>query len=163
MKETVKLLQEKCRELEVTIGSVESFTGGEFAHTITSVPGASHFFKGALVTYATEEKNRLLGISYHDIDVNGVVSSEISRQMADLGRKKLNVDYCISFTGNAGPEVLEKKEAGEIYIAISTYEDTQVYEYHLKGKRREVQHKAILIALDLLLSQIEKINIQKEG
>ena len=51
------------RQFGRTLGSVESFTGGLFAETITSVSGASHFYKGGLVTYASEEKNRLLGIS----------------------------------------------------------------------------------------------------
>ncbi len=160
MKETVKRLQEKCRKLGVTIGSVESFTGGGFAKAITDVAGASHFFKGGLVTYFTEEKQRLLGISYQDIDRYGVISKEIAVAMAEAGRKKLNVDYCISFTGNAGPEVMEGKEVGEVYIAISTYDHTEYYDYHLTGNRRDVQHKSILIALDLLISQVEKINVQ---
>ena len=63
------------REHGLTLGSVESFTGGLFAKEITSVPGASHFFKGAVVTYATEEKNRLLGIPYEDIDQYGLPAS----------------------------------------------------------------------------------------
>ena len=83
-----KLFREKGR----TLGSVESFTGGAFAKEITSISGASHFFKGALVTYATEEKNRLLGIPYKDIDEFGVVSKEVAAQMASNGKKLLNVD-----------------------------------------------------------------------
>ena len=93
-----RLFREKGR----TLGSVESFTGGGFAKDITSVSGASHFFKGALVTYATEEKARILGIPYTDIDQYGVVSQEIAGQMAGHGKALLNVDYCVSFTGNAG-------------------------------------------------------------
>ena len=58
-----KLFREKGR----TLGSVESFTGGSFAKEITSVSGASHFFKGALVTYATEEKARILALLSHNI------------------------------------------------------------------------------------------------
>ena len=70
------------RKVGLSLGSVESFTGGLFAKEITSVPGASHFFKGGLVTYATEEKNRLLDISYEDIDQCGVVSEQIAEAMA---------------------------------------------------------------------------------
>ena len=66
------------REYGRTLGSVESFTGGLFAREITKVSGASHFFKGALVTYASEEKNRILGISYDVIDQYGVVSREVA-------------------------------------------------------------------------------------
>ena len=138
------------REIGRTLGSVESFTGGSFAKEITSVSGASHFFKGALVTYATEEKVRLLGISYKDVDEYGVVSKEIAGQMASNAKRLLNVDYCVSFTGNAGPSAMEDKPVGEIHIGIAFYDKTQVYSYQLEGSREEIQNKAIDIAFELL-------------
>ena len=70
------------REYGRSLGSVESFTGGLFAKEITSVPGASHFYKGGLVTYATEEKNRILGIPFEVLDQFGVVSKETATFMA---------------------------------------------------------------------------------
>lgn len=144
------------RELGRTLGSIESFTGGAFAKEITSVSGASHFFKGALVTYATEEKNRLLGISYKDIDEFGVVSKEIAGQMASNGKKLLNVDYCVSFTGNAGPSAMEGKPVGEIHIGIAFLDTTRVYSYNLSGTREVIQNKAIVIAFELLESLISE-------
>ena len=138
------------REIGRTLGSVESFTGGSFAKEITSVSGASHFFKGALVTYATEEKVRLLGISYKDVDEYGVVSKEIAGQMASNAKRLLNVDYCVSFTGNAGPSAMEDKPVGEVHIGIAFYDKTQVYSYQLEGSREEIQNKAISIAFELL-------------
>ena len=149
-----KLFREKGR----TLGSVESFTGGSFAKEITSVSGASHFFKGALVTYATEEKNRLLGISYKDIDEFGVVSKEVAGQMASNGKKLLNVDYCVSFTGNAGPSAMEDKPVGEIHIGIAFSDTAQVYSFNLEGTRQEIQDKAIQIAFNLLESTILQNN-----
>ena len=141
-----KIFREKGR----TLGSVESFTGGRFASEITSVSGASHFFKGALVTYATEEKSRILGISYKDIDEFGVVSKEVAGQMASNGKKLLNVDYCVSFTGNAGPEAMEGKPVGEIHIGVAFYDSVQVHSFNLEGSREQIQLKAINIAFDLL-------------
>ena len=149
-----KLFREKGR----TLGSVESFTGGSFAKEITSISGASHFFKGALVTYATEEKNRILGISYKDIDEFGVVSKEVAGQMASNGKKLLNVDYCVSFTGNAGPSAMEDKPVGEIHIGIAFLDTTRVYSYNLEGSRNEIQDKAINIAFELLESLILENN-----
>ena len=149
-----KLFREKGR----TLGSVESFTGGGFARVITSVSGASHFFKGALVTYATEEKNRLLGISYKDIDEFGVVSKEVAGQMASNGKKLLNVDYCVSFTGNAGPEAMEGKPVGEIHIGVAFLDKAQVFSFNLEGTREEIQEKAINIAFDLLEQIISENN-----
>lgn len=149
-----KLFREKGR----TLGSVESFTGGLFAKEITSISGASHFFKGALVTYATEEKNRLLGISYKDIDEFGVVSKEVAAQMASNGKKLLNVDYCVSFTGNAGPTAMEGKPVGEVHIGIAFLDTAQVHSYTLEGSREEIQNKAIKIAFELLETLILENN-----
>ena len=149
-----KLFREKGR----TLGSVESFTGGGFAKEITSVSGASHFYKGALVTYATEEKARILGIPYVDIDTYGVVSKEIAAQMASNGKKLLNVDYCVSFTGNAGPSAMEGKPVGEIHIGVAYYDTVQVHSYQLEGSREEIQNKAITIAFDLLEQAILQNN-----
>ena len=149
-----KLFREKGR----TLGSVESFTGGSFAKEITSVSGASHFFKGALVTYATEEKVRLLGISYKDVDEFGVVSKEVAAQMASNAKRLLNVDYCVSFTGNAGPSAMEGKPVGEAHIGIAFYDKTQVFSYQLEGSREEIQNKAINIAFDLLEQSILQNN-----
>ena len=140
----------------VTLGSVESFTGGLFAREITAVPGASKFYKGGLVTYATEEKIRLLGISQVDVDKYGVVSKEIATQMAELGRKKLNVDYAISFTGNAGPDAMENKPVGLIYIGVSSTKETEAYEFKLEGDRATIQKSAIDLALALISQELEK-------
>ena len=74
------------REKGLTLGSVESFTGGLFANTITSISGASKFYKGGYITYATEEKVNLLLIPQNLIDQHGVVSKEIAYYMANNGR-----------------------------------------------------------------------------
>ena len=146
------------RDYGRTLGSVESFTGGLFAKEITSVPGASHFYKGGLVTYATEEKNRLVGVTYQEIDTFGVVSKEVATMMAVNGRKVLNVDYCVSFTGNAGPDAMEGKPVGEVYIAIATQESTKVFGLQLSGTREEIQQKGVEQALNLLKQTIFENN-----
>ena len=146
------------RQYGRTLGSVESFTGGLFAKEMTSVPGASHFYKGGLVTYASEEKNRLLGIPYSDIDQYGVVSKEIASQMASNGQKVLNVDYCVSFTGNAGPEAMEGKPVGEVYIGIAIYDRVEVYAFSLKGSREEIQKEGVKNALAILKEKILQDN-----
>ena len=138
------------REKGLTLGSVESFTGGGFANAVTSVSGASHFFKGAYVTYSNEEKNRLLGISWETIDKYGVVSQEVAGEMAGHGKALLNVDYCISFTGNAGPESMENKPVGLIFIGVAFKDMCQVYTYQLNGSREEIKNKAIKIAFEIL-------------
>ena len=144
------------RKFGRTLGSVESFTGGLFSETITAVPGASHFYKGGFVTYASEEKNRLLGISYDTIDQYGVVSQEVAAAMASNAQKLLNVDYCVSFTGNAGPSAMENKPVGEVYIGLATSEKVEAFPYQLEGERNKIQEKAINLAFTLLADALTK-------
>ena len=154
----VQTINKLFREYGRTLGSVESFTGGLFAREITAVPGASHFFKGALVTYASEEKNRILGISYQDIDQYGVVSREVAAQMASNGQKLLNVDYCVSFTGNAGPTAMEGKPVGLVYIGVAIYDRIEVYELQLSGSRDDIQKEGVKNALEILEKKILENN-----
>ena len=154
----VQTINKLFREYGRTLGSVESFTGGLFAREITAVPGASHFFKGALVTYASEEKNRILGISYQHIDQYGVVSREVAAQMASNGQKLLNVDYCVSFTGNAGPDAMEGKPVGLVYIGVAIYDRIEVYELHLSGSRDDIQKEGVNNALEILEKKILENN-----
>ena len=153
---TSELINKLFREKGLTLGSVESFTGGLFAKEITSVPGASHFYKGGLVTYATEEKNRLLQIPYEDIDQYGVVSEQIAEAMAKEGQKLLNVDVCISFTGNAGPSAMEGKPVGEVYIGLAYFDKVEVYPFLLKGDRETIQKEGVNNALTILEKKISK-------
>ena len=124
-----------------TIGSVESLTGGLFATKITETPGASKFFKGTIITYSNDIKEKL-GVDTS----NGVVNKEVALQMALKGKEFLGVDTCVSFTGNAGPDVLDGKEVGLVYIAINDL----VYELNLKGDRQEIREQAVNFALKKL-------------
>ena len=140
---TAEELHALFKESGRTLGSVESFTGGRFASSMTAIPGASKFFVGSYVTYATWEKVRLLNIKQERVDAYGVVSQEIAGDMAMHGKFLLDSDYCISFTGNAGPEPMENKPVGLIYIGVSAYNYTQVFQYLLKGSREEVISQAL--------------------
>ena len=147
---TVEELSNLFKEYGRTLGSIESFTGGSFASSITAISGASKFFKGGVVTYATEEKIKLLGIDPNRVAQFGVVSQEIGGDMAMHGKYILDVDYCISFTGNAGPEAMENKPVGEIYIGVTAYQTTQVFKYLLKGDRQGIVKRALQLGYDHL-------------
>ena len=133
-----------------TLGSVESFTGGLFASTITSISGASKFYKGSFITYATEEKQKLLLIPEETIQQFGVVSKEIAFHMANNGRHLLDVDICVSFTGNAGPEAMENKPVGEVHIGIVSAEKAEIYSLNLQGSREEIRQQAVEFAIKKL-------------
>lgn len=117
--EILDLLQAKSESLAVA----ESITGGGIAKSITDIPGSSHSFLGGFVTYATESKVALLGISQEMIDHHGVVSEEIAIAMARSVRAKIGSTWSIATTGVAGPGAHHGVEAGTVWIAISGPEE----------------------------------------
>lgn len=102
-----------------TLSIAESVTGGAIAKAITDVPGSSSVFLGGLVTYATESKVSLLGISREVIDRHGVVSQEVALEMARSVRAQLGSTWAIATTGVAGPGPHHGIPAGVVWIAIS--------------------------------------------
>jgi len=90
-------------QTSLTIGTAESLTGGAIAKAISSVPGSSRYFRGAIVAYAEDVKVSILGVSEQVISDKGVVSEEVVVQMAQGCRKVLNVDFAIATSGIAGP------------------------------------------------------------
>ncbi|HUW44606.1 MAG TPA: CinA family protein, partial [Dehalococcoidia bacterium] len=87
----------------LTIGAVESATGGRIADRITNVAGSSDYFKGSVVAYSNEVKIALLRVKKATIENYGAVSEQTALEMARGGRKLLDVDICVSDTGIAGP------------------------------------------------------------
>ena len=135
----------------LTLGSVESLTAGLSASTICSVPGASKVFKGSFITYATSMKTDFLNISKDFIDKYGVVSKEVAREMAIIGRHGLEVDVCVSFTGNAGP-TKEKGSApvGRVNMCVATSKGYVNIEKDFKLDRNEMREECVNSMLDAL-------------
>ena len=147
MKKLLKLLAEK----GLTLGSVESMTGGLFAGKFTSVPGSSKVFKGSVVTYATEIKEKVVGVKSETIEKFGVVSEEVACEMAECGRKLLNVDICVAVTGNAGPTCEPGgKPAGFFCVAVATKNGTSVQAFKKLKKRNGVRNSAVLAMRDMV-------------
>lgn len=153
MKQLLKLLVEK----NLTLGSVESMTGGLFASEFTSVPGASAVFKGSLVTYSIDEKIALAHVNKETIETCSVVSEEVAIEMAEGGKEALNVDVCVSVTGNAGPTSDKGgKPVGEIHIAVA-YLDCVIHEQiSLKGDRNYIRSMCVNKMKDLISYIIQK-------
>lgn len=152
-KQLIDLLAKK----GLTLGSVESFTGGLFAKTITDVSGASQVFKGSLVTYSKELKIKLLGMDEEFIDENGLVSWGVAQDMAIKGRRVLGVDVCVSFTGNAGPEVLPGEAGvGEVYMAIVYGNKIWSIPLKLELEREKVRQQSVDAIIGALISILGK-------
>lgn len=140
----------------LTLGSVESLSGGLFASSICAIPGASAVFKGALVTYSNEEKIALCGVKEETIHDYGVVSSQVANEMAKGGRRKLDVDVCVSFTGNAGPSKEEGiAPVGRVNMAIATPYGLVPLEQDFALSRNEVREASVDMMLDQLIAIFE--------
>ncbi|MCQ2741821.1 MAG: CinA family protein [Bacilli bacterium] len=142
----------------LSLGSVESLTGGLFAATVCSIPGASHVFMGSLVTYDPREKIALANVKKESIDELGVVSEQVAREMARGGKNKLNVDVCVSCTGNAGPTTCPGYgEVGDVYVAISSPKDETCIKLSLKGSRNEIREKVVEQMAEAIIGTLANI------
>ena len=142
---------------KATLATAESCTGGKIAQVITSVPGASNYFKGSVVSYATETKISVLGISPEIIKEHSVVSFEVAKQMALAVKKMLNTDYAIATTGNAGPSKGDgNSEIGTVFIAIATPTDLIVEEFNFGQPRVKVIDRSVNKAFEMLQKEILK-------
>jgi nicotinamide-nucleotide amidase len=131
-------------DLEYTIGTAESMTGGMVTARLTDLPGSSAVLKGGLVAYDSELKERLLGLA----DVSEVVTLEAAVAVAQGARALLGVDVAISVTGSAGPDPLEKP-VGTVIIGVATPDDARARELRFSGDRERVRTYGTAAALQL--------------
>ncbi len=146
-----ELLNSKSQFLSVA----ESCTGGELAAQFTKNPGASTYFKGGIIVYATEAKENILNISHELIDLKSVVSTEVAEEMARNSKLLFKSDYAIATTGNAGPDKGDSdKDVGTVFIGIATPEKTFSEEFKFGRSREQVVNKTINKALEMLLKEL---------
>lgn len=148
-----RLLAEK----KLTISTAESCTGGKIAATLSAVPGASNYFRGSVVSYATQAKIDILGIDENLIAKHGVVSAEVASEMAKSVQKVMNSDCAIATTGNAGPtKGDEDAELGTVFIGIATPDEVFVEEFNFGQPREKVIDRGVSKALELIYKEILK-------
>lgn len=154
--DSIKRIHEFFKKNGLTLSVAESCTGGLICHYITILPGASNFFEAGVVSYSADAKKKILGISTEVVSQFGIVSEETAKEMAEKIRALANTDFSLSTTGNLGPDVLEGKEKGLLYIAASKNGRTFSRRTVLTGTREENKEKASLIALKFLIEIMEK-------
>ncbi len=141
----------------LTLGTVESATGGLVAYLITGVPGSSDYFKGAVVSYSNEVKINLVGVKAATLEKYGAVSPQVAGEMAAGGRKLLAVDICLADTGIAGPGgATPGKPVGLFYLGLAHKGGAFSRPYQFHGDRQQNRRSAAEAALawlkDYLLS-----------
>jgi len=148
-----------------TLSCAESCTGGNVAHQLTMIPGASKYFLGGVVSYDVRVKESILGVPAELIADRGVVSSEVAAAMAEGIRSATGSDYSVATTGVAGPGGECGLEEGTVWIGVAGPKGTETYLFKTgsavcgaaDADRRYTNIKAFTSkALDYLADYIEK-------
>ena len=140
-----------------TLSVAESCTGGKLAETFTAIPGASSFFNGGVVTYATQAKIDVLDIDKSIIDKHSVVSAAVAEAMALSAKNMFKTDFALSTTGNAGPTKGDSDaEIGTVFIGLATPTAVFSKEFSLGNHRDKVVNKAVNKALEMLFKEFSK-------
>lgn len=151
------VIGQRLTDIGKTLATAESCTGGKLAEKITSIPGASAYFKGSVVSYATQAKIDVLHIEQAIINKYSVVSIEVAEAMARSAQQLFKSDYAIAATGNAGPTRGDADvEVGTVCIAIATPQKVISQEFKLGNHRLKVINKAAHKAFEMLREEIFK-------
>lgn len=158
--ESIQLIDKVIEELllqKKTIAFAESCTGGLFTQRFAEKEGASRYLKGGAVTYATESKVAVLGVSQLTIEMYSVVSEHVAKEMALGAQKIYKADFTISTTGNAGPSKGDSdQEVGTVCIGLATPNGIQTETYQLGQPRSKVIEHAIQKGLLMIYKELKK-------
>jgi competence/damage-inducible protein CinA-like protein len=145
-----EMVLELCRAGGMTLATAESCTGGLVAARLTSVPGSSDVFLGAVVAYANDVKEAELGVSEELLQTHGAVSAEAAAAMAAGVRERLRADVGISVTGIAGPGGGSKeKPVGLVYLHVETPDESRGLEFSYPADRESIRRRAAVAVLHL--------------
>lgn len=143
----------------LTLAAAESCTGGQIAQQLTEHAGASQFFMGASVTYATRSKIDLLDVDPAVIDKYSVVSEQVAIAMAEGARKKFHADIAVSTTGNAGPAKGDSDaQVGTVFIGIASENESFAFKFMMGNHRERVIQKTVNKTFELLQKEILKLH-----
>ena len=144
--DVIKALQGK------NLATAESCTGGMIGAHLTGIPGSSAVYKGGIISYTNEIKQKLLGVPEEILTQFGAVSAPVAEAMAFGARKALNADIAISVTGLAGPGGDDYgNPVGTVYIGYCDASCCLSRHYRFDGDREEVRKQAVTHALMLVL------------
>ncbi|WP_282136254.1 competence/damage-inducible protein A [Seonamhaeicola maritimus] len=151
------IIAKQLTKLGKTLAIAESCTGGNLAEQFTKNSGASAYFNGGVVTYSTQSKMNVLGVSKEVINEYSVVSGQVAESMASNSLKLFNSDFAVATTGNAGPSKGESDaEVGTVFIGIANKNGVYSEKFNLGNHRIKVINKAVNKALEMLLKEIFK-------
>ncbi|WP_290143434.1 CinA family nicotinamide mononucleotide deamidase-related protein [Paramuribaculum intestinale] len=143
-------------ERHLTVGTAESCTGGNIAHTITAEPGSSAAMLGGVVSYSNDVKRRLLEVSEASLEAHGAVSIPVVKEMASGARKALGCDIALATSGIAGPGgAVPGKPVGTVCIAVATPWGLWADTFHFPGNRERVIDRATTTAIIRAIRELQ--------
>ena len=141
-----------------TISTAESCTGGMVAERLTNVPGSSRYFKSGVICYSNESKMELAGIPPLLLEMQGAVSIEVARGLAEGIRARAGTTIGVGVTGIAGPTGgSAEKPVGTVYIAVATPIETEHRQFLFPGDRERIRWQASQAALDMVRRAVLKM------
>jgi len=141
-----------------TIATAESCTGGLIAERLTNVPGSSKYFISGVICYSNEWKMELAGIPPLLLEMQGAVSAEVARGLAEGIRTRMNTTVGVGITGIAGPSGgSPEKPVGTVHIAVATPSGTELRQFLFPGDRERVRWQASQAALDMVRRELMKM------
>jgi nicotinamide-nucleotide amidase len=147
-------LQAELFARRLMLGTAESLTGGRVGDVLSAAPGASDTYLGGVISYATEVKQSVLGVSRATVEEHGVVSAECAAEMAAGIRRLLGADYGVSTTGVAGPATQEGKPVGLVFVGVAGPSGVRTECHHFAGERAEIREQAMRSAIDAVLEVV---------
>jgi PncC family amidohydrolase len=154
LEDLARRLQDACLDAGLTVATAESCTGGLVAHGITSIPGSSGYFLGAVVSYSDGVKVEILGVPADVLATHGAVSAQVALAMAHGVRERLGTDLGVGITGVAGPDGgSADKPVGLVYVGVSDGLGSDVRRFHWDGDRAGNIRASAAEALRLLIER----------
>jgi nicotinamide-nucleotide amidase len=152
---------ELLRRRGLTLGAVESATGGLISHLVTNVPGSSDYYKGSVTSYSNEVKVAVIGVKRETLEKYGAVSPQVAEEMALGGRRLLGVDICVADTGIAGPGgETPGKAVGLFYLGLAHRGGVSSRRHEFHGSREENKRAAAEAALEWVREHLEGLGIR---
>ncbi len=160
-KKQALLLGRHLRSAGWRLATAESCTGGGIADLVTSIPGASEWYVGSVISYANQVKRELLGVQEEVLRSEGAVSEAVVRQMADGVFQLMRAELSVAVSGIAGPDGGEEdKPVGTVWFAWHCKGESTIAELCLfEGDRQRIREQAVLQALHGLVALVRRPGI----
>lgn len=142
------------RKLRLQLATAESLTAGLVGATLCDVPGASKAYRGGVISYSSDVKAQVLGVDTQLLGERGAVDAEVAMQMAEGAARVCEAQIGVSTTGVAGPEPLDGKPVGTVFVGVTTPAGRRFRELQCTGDRASIRQQSVQGALEFLLEEL---------